>query len=146
MKSLCSAHRILVTYLQESQLGLVSSLQLNIRNSWANNNFGYELIEATGRSGEIITIWDDGVFLFLESIKSRHFLIVFGRCVGKNIDIEIVNVYAPHGPVEKRRLWEELAQIKSNRAAVWIFTGDFNTVRNKEEQVNWRFFAFMKSL
>ncbi|XP_023748817.1 uncharacterized protein LOC111897081 [Lactuca sativa] len=139
VKNLCFAHRISLACLQESQLGLVSSLHLNIRNCWASNNLGYEIIEASGRSGGIITIWDDGVFMFTDSIKARHFLIVFGRCVGKNTDIAIVNVYAPQGTVDKRKLWEDLAQIKANRVAMWIFTGDFNTVRNKEERINSRF-------
>lgn len=40
-----------------------------------NNNFGFELIEAMGRSGELITIWDDEVFIVSDTIKSRYFLL-----------------------------------------------------------------------
>lgn len=117
----------------------MSSLQLNIKIFWVNNSFGFELIEATGRSGGIITIWDDEVFRVYDSIKSRYFLITFGQWVGINTEIAIVNVYAPQAPSEKRRTWEKLAQIKSSRVAIWIFAGDFNVVCRRDEQVNSRF-------
>lgn len=104
-----------------------------------NNNFGFELIEATGRSGGLITISDDEVFIVSDSIKSRYFFITFGRWVGINTKIAIVNVYAPQAPSEKMRTWEKLAHIKSSRVAIWIFAGDFNVVCRRDEQVNSRF-------
>lgn len=55
------------------------------------------------------------------------------------------NVYGPHAPVEKKKLWEELLQIKIEKPGTWIMFGDFNIIRRPEERYNSQFcssFAF----
>ena len=51
-------------------------------------------------------------------------------------NVIFVNVYGPHSVHEKNDLWLELIQIKNNIDGIWLFCGDFNTVRRRDERSN----------
>ncbi|CAH1417647.1 unnamed protein product [Lactuca virosa] len=83
-------------------------------------------MEATGRYGGLLTMWDSQQFTATESIRSRFFLIVFGRWGDGGDELAIMNVYAPLAPALKKKLWDDLSMLKTNRNARWIIMGDFN--------------------
>nr|KAJ0203637.1 hypothetical protein LSAT_V11C500259620 [Lactuca sativa] len=124
--------------IQETKLG-ESSPPFNAANCWGDSDCKFEQVFTTGRSGGIISIWDTGMFSLVEVIKSRHFIVTLGNVLGINGLIGIVNVYGPQTEGEKVKLWEELLKIKLSRSATWIFMGDFNVVRCKEERINSEF-------
>ncbi|GKB10649.1 MAK10-like protein, partial [Tanacetum coccineum] len=49
-------------------------------------------------------------------------------------DVILVNIYAPQPESLKQSLWKELIDLKSKMAGIWIFFGDFNSVRCKLER------------
>ncbi|CAI9299412.1 unnamed protein product [Lactuca saligna] len=87
--------------IQETQLqnGVDESL---ITNGWVDDNFGFECIEASRKSGGILTIWDRSYVSVSESIKDRFFLARYGTCSGSGINFAIVNVYAPQSIAERQ--------------------------------------------
>lgn len=121
--------------IQETQLqnGVDETM---VRNGWGDDNFGFEDIEATGRSGGILTIWDRSYFSVRESIKDRHFLVIYGHCCGSGIEFAIANVYAPQSISDKRKLWLDLSNLIKSRYVMWILMGDFNAVRRRDERLN----------
>lgn len=52
-----------------------------------------------------------------------------------NMVVYVINVYAPQSPSAKRRVWEDLLNIKrSNSHGEWCIVGDFNAVSCVEER------------
>lgn len=52
----------------------------------------------------------------------------------------VVNIYGPHDPVQKRiNLWHVLLDIKRSNPGFWILFGDFNTDRYPHERMNLAF-------
>ncbi|XP_076919811.1 uncharacterized protein LOC143580752 [Bidens hawaiensis] len=49
-----------------------------IEKFWGKGNFGYEVVEPTGRSGGLFTAWDSNMFTMCSSIKNRNFLLIIG--------------------------------------------------------------------
>lgn len=133
--SLRRLHKFSFIGIQESQLEDPVNREL-IKDCWGDINFDYDFMNANGRSGGLISIWDKSMFNSSEVIKSNSFLIIFGSCSLFSNLFAIVNVYGPQSPSEKRKLWEELLKIKNSRTACWIFFGDFNVVRAAEERIN----------
>ena len=52
-------------------------------------------MEAQGRSGGMLSMWDEFLFNKLVSIKNRNFLAVAGNWIGIPGETIFVNVYAP---------------------------------------------------
>ncbi|KAL4589627.1 hypothetical protein LXL04_002535 [Taraxacum kok-saghyz] len=96
---------------------------------------------SSGRSGGLLNLWDSTIYNVEDVIKAKHFLITIGTWANIPGHTIIANVYGPHSPQEKKTLWEELIQIKSQKAGTWIILGDFNTVRTREERYNSQFYS-----
>jgi len=139
VRDLRSQNKINMLCLQETQLGSSSSACMDVKSCWGGSDCAFEIIEATGRSGGLLTVWDENIFKLSDVSKGRHFLAVFGKLQGVAKEVAIVNVYAPQPPSEKSKLWKDLTQLKSSREANWIFLGDFNAVRRPDERINSRF-------
>ncbi|KAJ0625064.1 putative Endonuclease/exonuclease/phosphatase superfamily [Helianthus annuus] len=59
---------------------------------------------------------------------------------GINIDLNVLNVYAPQKTGDKRSLWEAISLVKQGSLGLWIMMGDnFNTIRRLEEGKHSRF-------
>lgn len=130
-------NRVMYLGLQETQLS--NSEDIDVDGCWDSSEYGYATVHATGRSGGLMSIWDSNMFTVEEIIKTRYFLITVGRWSGVNGTIAFVNIYGPHNPAEKKKLWADLKEIKSNKGGTWIIFGDFNTVRKPEERYNSQF-------
>lgn len=102
--------------LQETQMGDLQN-SLNIARCWGNENYGFELVNATGRSGGLLTICDPCFFDITDTIVSRYFLAIFGTCPVVGALIVIVNVYGPKKVSGKTKLWNDLLNLKHAKQA-----------------------------
>ncbi|XP_035834024.1 uncharacterized protein LOC118482594 [Helianthus annuus] len=112
-----------------------------IRRFWDNSDFEFSKVDADGRSGGLLSLWNSGVFKKEMEIKNQNFLLIKGRIVGDNEDLVIVNVYGSTNQANRRRLWEELLAAKNSINGNWIMLGDFNEVRVSEDRLNSHFDA-----
>ncbi|XP_022031142.1 uncharacterized protein LOC110932091 [Helianthus annuus] len=97
-----------VLALQETQFKDLS--EFNISMYWGNSSFGSDFVEADGRLGGILCMWDESVF----------------QCTSTNV-------------VMKRNLWESIETVKNNTPGWWVILGDFNSVRFRNERKNSKF-------
>ncbi|XP_021986406.1 uncharacterized protein LOC110882777 [Helianthus annuus] len=107
-----------------------------IEGFWGRGCFDFASVDPTGRSGGLITMWDTSIFCLQPIISNRNLLVCSGHIVGSGETINIINVYAPQGDVEKRHLWSVLISIIRGSNGLWIVGGDFNSVRNEHERRN----------
>ncbi|KAL4346807.1 hypothetical protein GQ457_17G025350 [Hibiscus cannabinus] len=77
-----------------------------IRKIWSDDDFEFRMVEADGRSG---------------------------RWIRLDVQVKIVNVYAPCSVAEQAKLWEEFYALKVNDSTHWLMGGDFNATRNRSE-------------
>ncbi|KAK9070187.1 hypothetical protein SSX86_010587 [Deinandra increscens subsp. villosa] len=112
---------------------------LPIRQLWGISEVRFEGVEAQGRSGGILSLWNPSVFRFHNSLKNPNFLLISGSLVGGQDLLNIVNVYAPQDLNCKRRLWHTFLNLMANGSGMWVFVGDFNEVRCPEERKFSRF-------
>lgn len=66
--------------LQETQL--CDSNNIDVDDFCDHNEFRHVGVQATRRSGGLLSIWDDKIYNITEVIRSRHFLITIGRWLG----------------------------------------------------------------
>ncbi|KAL9676801.1 hypothetical protein QQ045_005021 [Rhodiola kirilowii] len=52
----------------------------------------------------------------------------------QDIEMNLINVYAPSAEKEKLHLWEELMELRHSNGGGWILGGDFNAVMFEEER------------
>nr|XP_043619830.1 uncharacterized protein LOC122591636 [Erigeron canadensis] len=103
---------------------------------WNNNPFNVSGVEAQGRSGGIISIWDLSIFKVSNTLKLQNAVVLSGYITGDTTIINIANVYAPQGINEKKDLWDQLGHIKESKPGLWIMLGDFNEVRIPSDKKN----------
>ncbi|KAJ0734229.1 putative endonuclease/exonuclease/phosphatase [Helianthus annuus] len=133
------SNEVAFVMLQESQF---ASLQgVDVGRFWGRGAFEYDFVDATGRSGGLLSLWDQKIFHKSSIQKSRYFLAVHGFIKGSGMKIVLVNVYAPQKNAEKRLLWRELERLVQHDDAYWIVGGDFNCVRDSSERKNTNFNA-----
>ncbi|KAK9053898.1 hypothetical protein SSX86_024973 [Deinandra increscens subsp. villosa] len=108
---------------------------------WGRGDFGWEFVNARGKSGGLLSVWDNSKFKFLKPIKDANFLIISGSIDGGRVILNVVNVYSPQNLSEKRSLWNRLLNWKLSLQGWWVLVGDFNEVRSPEER---RFSSFYR--
>lgn len=106
---------------------------------WDSSEYDFDWVDSVGKSGGILSIWNNQVFKKSEVIKARHFLIVIGRWVGIEESVAFANIYGPQAVTDKEKLWEEVLEIKNSKAGKWVVFGDFNAVRRPDERFNSRY-------
>lgn len=76
---------------------------------------------------------EKGIWVVKNTISGHGFI---GVCVEfKSNVMFFVNVYAPCNSGGRRRLWENLCNLKNNTiTGEWCLMGDFNVVANREER------------
>ncbi|KAJ0700669.1 putative RNA-directed DNA polymerase [Helianthus annuus] len=123
--------------IQETQF---RDLPLNkIRKFWDNTGFEYSKVDADGRSGGLLSLWNPCMFKKELEIKNQNFIILKGRITGEEEDLVIVNIYGSTLKSNRRRMWDELLTAKNSIDGSWIMLGDFNEVRFPEERFNSHF-------
>nr|KAJ0191688.1 hypothetical protein LSAT_V11C800406980 [Lactuca sativa] len=107
VRRLKKQHKANFIGLQETQIS--TSSRIDVNGCWDSNEFDYESVDASGRSGGIISIWDISVFQRTDVIKNRHYLVVSGKYTGspENVILNIVNIYGPQSIRIRRRFIQD---------------------------------------
>lgn len=137
VQTLKRKHKIDFVALQETHF--IDSSNIDVTGCWGSNDFSCEAVDAYGRSGGLLCIWNPTIFNSNFCQKSRYYLAIGGEWNGFSGTVFLVNVYAPQSNIEKRLLWDELTTLKNSHHGTWVFFGDFNVVRNVEERINSHF-------
>ncbi|XP_021999788.1 uncharacterized protein LOC110897333 [Helianthus annuus] len=137
IKELKKKNNIGFIAIQETQF--TDSSKLHISSFWGNTHFESDYVDAAGRSGGLLNIWDPDIFVRKGCVSNRFFLATLGEIKNLGVQINIVNVYAPHDPTLKHNLWLTLNNLISSSMGCWILLGDFNCVREPRERKNSRF-------
>ncbi|KAL8530474.1 hypothetical protein ACS0TY_007496 [Phlomoides rotata] len=91
--------------------------------------------KCTGRSGDIIYIWNYDVFTCSSAWHMNGALIVNGLWGSERTEYCIINVYAPCLVSEKLELWDRICLIINQYQSSCICViGDFNSIRNGMER------------
>ncbi|XP_021995785.1 uncharacterized protein LOC110892964 [Helianthus annuus] len=134
VRNLRTSNDIGFVMIQETQLSSMDGV--DIGRFWGNGEFLCEWVDATGRSGGLLSIWDSKRFIFSSVEKNRYFLSISGKLRDNGKVITIVNVYSPQRLIEKRTLWADLDRCIIQDENYWIVGGDFNCVRDRNERRN----------
>ncbi|XP_024958879.1 uncharacterized protein LOC112499834 [Cynara cardunculus var. scolymus] len=133
VKSVGRDHKISFLCLQESKM--VVQHEWQVASVWGGNHFKFASIDPVGRSSGLLTIWNDSMFQALDVEKKDRFIVVVGKWLSSQVDLGVINVYAPHDFQNKKLLWEELlGTIRKAPRLAWVICGDFNEVRAAEER------------
>ncbi|PWA88617.1 RNA-directed DNA polymerase, eukaryota [Artemisia annua] len=103
---------------------------------WGIGSFDFEVVDPTGLSGGLVSLWDSSDFVKERVVKNRNFIVVGGRLRKDNIKINVVNVYGPQSRSQKLLVWQALKSLMCGSEEFWILMGDYNTVRSSEERLN----------
>lgn len=103
---------------------------------WGDSNFGYANVDASGRSGGVLSIWDTSLFYNTMAMGEEGYLAVVGSWKGKNGLVGFINIYGPQEVERKEILWKKISVIMESIDAAWCVFGDFNEVRSSDERLN----------
>ncbi|GKF25673.1 cytochrome P450, partial [Tanacetum coccineum] len=108
--------------------------RLVLKSMWINSQFENVVKNSEGNSGGIVAIWDNTLFTLSSSLEGDGFLAIVGNWYNINIHCLIIIVYAPQDQRRKRKLWKDITQLILIHNNLTIVLGDFNEVRNVDEQ------------
>lgn len=94
VKRLKLNHKINFIGTQETWMGDYS--KIDVRGCWDSADFESDGVDAVGRSGGLICIWNKLLFSKMDVIKDRYFLAVVGKWQGNPENLIFVNVYGPY--------------------------------------------------
>ncbi|XP_022026111.1 uncharacterized protein LOC110926710 [Helianthus annuus] len=137
VKGLLSKYGLSFMVIQETQFRELP--ERVIKRFWDNSTFDYIKVDAEGRSGGLLPIWNPGVFKKNSEVVSQNFILVSGRITGDQVDTTIVNVCAPTVQSSRRQLWNEILTLKQSIQGQWMILGDFNEVRFPQDRFNSQF-------
>ncbi|XP_038876676.1 uncharacterized protein LOC120069076 [Benincasa hispida] len=104
-----------------------------IKSLWSSKEVGCAFVEAKGKSGGLLTVWDDSKILVSSISKDEFSLSIKCQTINKKI-CWITNVYGPCDYQERRRLWAELSSLAEKLDDPWCIGGDFNSIRRRHER------------
>lgn len=91
---------------------------------------------AEGRSGGILTIWNENVFCKTSAWHTREVLVVNGFLKSDGTLCCILDVYAPCQMSEKKLLWEVISGVIEQSVGYCVCViGDFNSIRNRSARI-----------
>jgi len=121
-----------IVCLQETKLeGDVQDL---VKQIWAGRWIKYACLEASGTRGGILMLWDSRMWEGEIMQVGAYTLSCKFKAQTSNFECHITGVYAPNSKVERRFVWEELADIRGLMDGPWAVCGDFNVCRFPSEK------------
>ncbi|XP_071714401.1 uncharacterized protein [Rutidosis leptorrhynchoides] len=105
-----------------------------LRSIWGNHNFDFALSLSRGYSEGIISLWDPNSFSRSNIWCHDNVVIVKGTWIRENLEVFMVNVYAPQALVDKVVIWEYIMAFIVAHPGDYILMGDWNSVRNMDER------------
>ncbi|KAJ0765374.1 putative RNA-directed DNA polymerase [Helianthus annuus] len=136
-KGLISKFKVDFLGLQETLL--VDPVKHDLSSIWGNRDCDVDVVEARGKSGGLISVWNLRKFKKIKTTLDHNFIVTTGNLVEDGSVLNVVNVYAPQKVGEKRVMWERLLAVMQGMMGMWIFIGDFNSVRWDCERKNSKF-------
>ncbi|KAL8554575.1 hypothetical protein ACS0TY_002678 [Phlomoides rotata] len=134
IREMIAKHRIEFCCLQEIKL---ETMEDGICKAvWGGQNFDWAYKEAEGRSGFILSIWNDEIFCKSSSWHIKCMLVVNGFWRNDGSRCCLLNIYAPCNLADKLVLWDNIRLVvdQFDDACICV-VGDFNSVRRVEERV-----------
>ncbi|KAL8507818.1 hypothetical protein ACS0TY_018376 [Phlomoides rotata] len=133
IRSLIRSNGIEMCCIQETKMEKID-IRLG-RELWGDKDCEWVYREAEGRSGGLISIWNTKVFSKTSSWHVSGMLVVNGRWIDGDVDMVIINVYAPCSILEKEQLLEAIKfvveQYDDRKICV---VGDFNSIIEVNER------------
>ncbi|XP_021997944.1 uncharacterized protein LOC110894988 [Helianthus annuus] len=130
-------HRVSFLCLQETQKSDLG--ETGVRRFWGNRPAGNVCVNALGRSGGLLSVWNPSELLVNNIIKHDSVIVVSGRHVASGITLNVANVYAFNDQSKKRDIWRVLLELRNNLNGAWIFIGDLNEVWDIDDRLYSRF-------
>lgn len=102
---------------------------------WEGDDFDWVAQNADGRSGGLIIMWKRGCFVLNSEFHGDNFLGLEGFWGVDQVNVTIVNVYAPCDLRGKKKLWDEIVSVKEFKGGEkWCVLGDFNSIKSANER------------
>ncbi|TYI24394.1 hypothetical protein ES332_A06G230900v1 [Gossypium tomentosum] len=124
VKRTCRMSRVSICFIQETKLEVIT--KDDVRKFWRDVNCEFKFVAAVGRSGGLLIMWDKNEFILSKVWSVDSLLAIEGKWVKEDVDVVLINVYAPNSVLEQSSFW-----------GPWILGGDFNVVRCRSERSNW---------
>lgn len=99
-----------------------------IKSLWSSKDVGWVFVEAYGKSGGILTMWDESKILVIEVLKGGYSLSVKCSTIYKKL-CWVTNVYRSMDYKERRFIWPKLSSLSAYCTDSWCIGGDFNITR-----------------
>ncbi|GKV50356.1 hypothetical protein SLEP1_g57064 [Rubroshorea leprosula] len=101
---------------------------------WGRDNFDWVYKASVGRSGGLLCVWDNDIFVKETVIEVPGALAIYGFWGEKKQKCCIVNVYASCNRNERLETWIEILKMIDEGENYCCIAGDFNSVRSAEER------------
>lgn len=132
LREIFSKENVDFAMIQESKIANFNSSI--IQSIWHSSNWEFSHIDAVGRSGGIISIWDCDKFSRRFTHSGPGFLIVEGFWLPNNLPCTFANVYAPCNSLDRKMLWDQISAILNSISGAICLAGDFNSVLSRSEK------------
>ncbi|KAG4213338.1 hypothetical protein ERO13_A01G050120v2 [Gossypium hirsutum] len=103
VKRLCRLSRAFVCFIQETKLEVI--IKDDVRKLWGDDNCEFRFVAAVGRSGGLLRMWDKNEFILFKDWSDDRVIAIEGKWVKKDLDVVLINVYAPNIVSEQCTLW-----------------------------------------
>ncbi|MCH81872.1 hypothetical protein A2U01_0002665 [Trifolium medium] len=102
---------------------------------WGSGDFDFVYKESEGRSGGLITIWDVNSFKLNSVVELNYAQLMEGVWKKDNVQVIIVNIYAPCDLRNKVECWDEILKaLAPFKGGLFCIMGDFNCIRSESER------------
>jgi hypothetical protein len=104
-----------------------------IHGFWGHKDVSWVVQEAEGLSGGLLLLWNTDSFKFLSKFSGNGFIGIRVEC--DSTILHLVNIYSPCCIVGKKKLWEDLLELKrQSGGGEWCIGSDFNAVLHRSER------------
>ncbi|EOY31763.1 Uncharacterized protein TCM_038894 [Theobroma cacao] len=133
LRKLIRAEKPSMVFIQEIKMEkIIGSLFDKL---WRGDKVERKAIEAEGRSGGILSLWQKKFFELEEYKTKKKFIMLIGRVKGIDYRCGFINIYDPNDEGKRKELWDELSELTSSMEVWWIIGGDFNTMRFEDGRI-----------
>ncbi|KAL8487237.1 hypothetical protein ACS0TY_023782 [Phlomoides rotata] len=120
--------------IQESKLDRVEEIMC--KRLWGSRKFRWAYKPTDGRTGGLITIWNEDKFQSLSSWDSTGILVVNGIWKENGKICTLVNIHAPNTARQKWELWDSLSALAEQcKNECFGVIGDINAIKDPSERV-----------
>lgn len=124
--------KVSLVLIQETKSSSITSEVVS--SIWYEDIFAYLAVDAEGRAGGLLCIWNPRVFQLEACCGHRNFILLAGTFFS-SFNCVVVNVYGPLDVAKRQEVWDIFARLKTNFLGLWCMGGDFNEIRNISERI-----------